>query len=97
MSQQKFNVYLKKVGEEAKINEPVIIKRFSGNEMIEIKKPKYAFMSSHMARRSCITILLQKGIAPTTVMKLSGHSDLKTLMKYENTSQDALVEALEKT
>jgi len=64
---------------------------------IEIKKPKHSFMSSHMARRSCITILLQKGVAPTTVMKLSGHTDLKTLMKYENTSHDALVEALEYT
>jgi integrase len=97
ISQQKFNDYLKKVGEEAKISEQVVIKRFSGNEMIEIRKPKYDFMSSHMARRSGITILLQKGVPLTTVMKLSGHSDVKTLMKYENTSQDALVEALEST
>jgi len=97
ISQQKFNENLKKVGEEVKINEPVIIKRFSGSVKIEIKKPKHSFMSSHMARRSCITILLQKGVAPTTVMKLSGHTDLKTLMKYENTSHDALVEALEYT
>jgi len=94
ISQQKFNDYLKKVGEEAKINDPVIIKRFSGKEMLEIKKPKHKFMSSHMARRSGITILLEKGIPPTTVMKLSGHTDVKTLMRYENTSQEALVEAL---
>jgi site-specific recombinase XerD len=48
-----------------------------------------------MARRSCVTILLQRGMAPTTVMKLTGHKDLKTSMKYENTSEEALVEALE--
>jgi hypothetical protein len=32
---------------------------------------------------------------PTTIMKLTGHTDLKTLMKYENTGDDALVDALE--
>ncbi len=95
ISQQKFNDYIKEVGEKAGIDEPVEIKRFSGKELIRIKKPKFAYISSHMARRTCITILLEKGIPPTTVMKLSGHSDLKTLMKYENTSKDALAEALE--
>jgi site-specific recombinase XerD len=59
-----------------------------------IKKPKYAFMSSHMARRTCVTILLEKGVPPTTVKRLTGHKDLKTLMKYENTGKDALAEAL---
>jgi len=28
-------------------------------------------------------------------MKLTGHTDLKTLMKHENTNEDALFEALE--
>jgi len=97
ISQQKFNEYLKKVGEEAKINDPVIIKRFSGNVKIERKKLKHSFMSSHMARRSCITFLLQKGMPPTTIMKLSGHTDLKTLLKYENNSHDVLMDALENT
>ena len=52
-------------------------------------------MTSHMGRRTFVTMLLQKGFPPTIVMKLTGHKDIKTLMKYENTSQDALVEALE--
>ena len=51
-------------------------------------------MTSHMARRSCVTILLQRGVPATTVMKLTGHKDLKTLMRYENTSEGALAEAL---
>lgn len=97
ISQQRFNDYIKDVGKLIKINESVEIKRFSGKELIVIKKPKYDFMASHMARRTCITILLQKGVPPTTVMKLTGHTDLKTLMKYENTSHNALVEALENT
>ena len=95
LSQQRFNDYIKKAGFKAGLNEDIVIKRLSGKRIIEIKKPKYAFISSHMARRSCVTILLQKGVPPTTVMKLTGHSDLKTLMKYENTSFNELVKALE--
>ena len=52
-------------------------------------------LSSHTARLSCITILLQKGVPVTTIMKLTGHTDVKTLMKYENTGDDALEDALE--
>jgi len=47
-------------------------------------------MSSHMARRTCITLMLEKGVAITTLQKLTGHSSVKTLMKYENTSNEAL-------
>ncbi|MBX2841005.1 MAG: site-specific integrase [Flammeovirgaceae bacterium] len=94
ISPQKFNDYIKEVGKLAEINDNVTIIRYSGNKEIKISKPKYEFMSSHMARRTAVTILLQKGVPPTTVMKLTGHADLRTLMKYENTSQDALEEAL---
>ena len=95
ISPQKFNDYIKEVGKEAEINEQVTIRRSSGKQRIEIKKPKYSFMASHMARRSFVTILLQKGLPPTTIMKLTGHKDLKTLMKYENTGDDAVIDALE--
>ena len=95
ISSQKFNDYIKEVGAVAEINESITIKRMSGNQRIEIIRPKHEFMASHMARRSCVTILLQRGVPPTTIMKLTGHTDLKTLMKYENTSDDALLNALE--
>ena len=32
---------------------------------------------------------------PTTIMKLTGYKDLKTLMKYENTGDEAVIAALE--
>ena len=97
ISQQNFNIVIKEVGKKAEIKSRVKIRRYSGNKLIEISKPKYKFMTSHMGRRTFVTILLQKGVPATTIMKLTGHKDLKTLMKYENTSQDALVEALGNT
>jgi site-specific recombinase XerD len=94
---QKFNDYLKEVGAKAKLNRQVRIKRYSGGKKITIEKVLYDFMSSHMARRTCVTHLLEDGVPPTTVMKLTDHQDLKTILKYENTSLKALKTALTKS
>jgi hypothetical protein len=86
ISQQKFNDYLKELGKLCGINEVVHIQRFSGSKKIIIEKPKYEFMSSHMARRTAVTILLSKNVPLTTVRKITAHADIRTLMKYENTN-----------
>lgn len=95
ISNQKFNDYIKEVGELARINEVIEIKRKSGAKNIVIKKMKWEFMSSHTARRTAVTLLLEKGVPATTVMKMTGHSNIRTMQKYENTSVEALVKALE--
>jgi site-specific recombinase XerD len=95
ISNQKFNNYIKEVGELAKINATVEIKRKSGARTVVLKKAKWEFMSSHTARRTAVTILLERGMPPTTVMKLTGHTSLRTMQKYENTSVAALMQALE--
>jgi integrase len=59
----------------------VTLKRYSGNKELIKSGPKYEFMSSHIARRTCITWLLEKNVPPTTIMKLTGHKDIKTLMR----------------
>ncbi|TAH21224.1 MAG: hypothetical protein EAZ08_04290 [Cytophagales bacterium] len=96
ISEQKFNEYIKEACQIAGIQEEVSIRRYSGKQAFDIAKPKYEFISSHSARRTGITLLLQKGVPPTTIMKVTGHEDLKTLMKYENTSDDAVFNAFNK-
>lgn len=97
ISGQKFNENIKKAGKEIEeFAKPVEIKRQYGAKEKTISKPLYKFISSHMARRTCVTILLQENVPPTTVMKLTGHSDLRTLLKYENTSDEALVNELQR-
>jgi len=97
ISNQKFNEYLKEIGELAELNHPVRIIRFSGVKEVAIRQPKYEFMSSHMARRTFVTILLEKGVPITVVQKITQHADIRTLMKYESHSQNALFESLKKT
>jgi site-specific recombinase XerD len=50
-----------------------------------------------MARRTFVTILLEKGVPLTVVQKITQHADVRTLMKYESHSQNALFESLKKT
>jgi integrase len=96
ISNQKFNDYLKEVGMLVGIDEPVRIIRFNGKKEIVIEKAKYDFMSSHMGRRTMVTILLSKGVPITLVQKITQHSDIRTLMKYESAGMDSLVDALNK-
>jgi integrase len=96
ISNQKFNDYIKEVGKLAKINEPVRIVRYNGKKEIVFEKPKYDFMSSHMGRRTMVTILLSKGVPISLVQKITQHSDIRTLMKYESAGMDSLVDALNK-
>jgi integrase len=96
ISNQKFNSYLKEVGALAKINTTVKIVRYIGKEEVIIEKVKFKFMSSHMGRRTAVTMLIAKGIPLPLVQLLTQHTDIRTLMKYNSTSMDSLINALNK-
>ena len=50
----------------------------------------------HVMRATFITNLLQKGVPPTTVAKLVGHSDLRQIMTYGAVTENMLEDALER-
>ena len=39
-------------------------------------------VSTHTARRTFITLALERGTRPEIVMRITGHKDIKTMMKY---------------
>lgn len=83
LSLQKFNDFLKEAGQAAKIDTPVKMVRYVGVKEIVLEGPKYTFLSSHTARKTCVSILLNVYNLPIThVLEITGHSDLKTLQKY---------------
>ena len=98
ITQQKFNDYLKVAAAEAKINEPTKIIRYVGvNEIVNIK-PKSQFLSSHSARRTCVSILLNDfNLNVVHVMGITGHTDIKTLQKYIHKDRTARREAISST
>ncbi|MDB4443251.1 site-specific integrase [Saprospiraceae bacterium] len=82
ISNQKMNVYLKEVCKMAKINTPITLTKYRGVERIEITQPKHKFISTHTARRTFVTLSLEKGMRPEIVMKITGHKAYKTFKKY---------------
>jgi integrase len=82
MSNQKMNDYLKELCQLCGIDEPVQRVRYLGSTRIESKAPKWEMVSTHTARRTFITLALERGTRPEIVMRITGHKDIKTMMKY---------------
>ena len=98
ISLTKFNFYLKKALEEAKISTPTTQSRWVGAKEIKITKPKFKWIGSHCARRTAVSLLLNVYNVPIThVLQITGHSDLKTLQKYINPDREARRKAISKT
>ena len=82
MSNQKTNLYLKLLGKYLDINEDTTKTMYRGAEAVVLNKPKHDFISTHTARRTFVTLSLEKGMRAETVMAITGHKDYKTMKKY---------------
>lgn len=82
ISHQKTNNIIKVICRLAKINEPITLVKYRGKERIEITKPKSDFITTHTARRTFVTISLEKGMKADTIMEITGHTSYKTFKKY---------------
>ncbi len=95
ISSQRMNDYLKELGQLAQITEPVRIVRYQGAKRVEDRGPKWQFLSSHMARRTFVTISLERGMRPEVVMSVTGHRSFKTMKKYIALTEQSKSEAME--
>jgi integrase len=82
ISHQKTNILIKDVCRKAEINEPITLVRYRGHERIEAIKQKCDFITTHTARRTFVTISLEKGMKADTIMEITGHTSYKTFRKY---------------
>jgi integrase len=77
-----YNSKLKRLLRDAGLTETVVITEFKNNIQIEHKLPKYEVISSHTARRTFITKLIQSGLSPSEIMIITGHNSRSSLDKY---------------
>jgi len=82
ISNQKFNDYLKDLFEELKLDRPITDVVVRNKVVFRTVSPLSAVISSHTARRTFITLCLNKGMPLQDVMKMSGHSDYKSMRPY---------------
>jgi integrase len=76
------NVYLKELGELAKLSSPRRVVYFMGSVRKEEVYPLYSLLTTHCARRTFVVNALALGIPAEVVMKFTGHSDFKAMKPY---------------
>jgi len=95
ISNQKYNDYLKELGELIGFKDPIKEVFFSGNERLESIKPFYEHITSHIGRRSFICNGLYMGIPVHIMMKWTGHSDYDSMRPYIDTVDSMRSKAME--
>lgn len=96
ISNQKMNKYLKELCELAEINSVVKTVKYQGTERIETIYKKYEVVGTHTARRTFISLSLQKGMKPEVIMAITGHSDYKMMKKYLKIADEHKREEMDK-
>ena len=82
ITNQKMNEYLKELGELAKINEIIEQHRYSGNNKKTTTTEKYNLITTHTARRTFVTLALEKGFRPEVVKEMTRHKNYATFKRY---------------
>jgi integrase len=82
ISNQKMNEYIKVACHLAGLKELTRTVNYMGSQRIETVQSKYETISFHTARRTFITLALEKGMRAEVIMEISGHKDYRTFKKY---------------
>lgn len=82
LANQKTNEYLKMIAQRAGLNSTIELEKYTGSKKVIINKAKYEFVTTHTARRTFVTLSLEKGMRPEVVMQITGHKDYRTFQRY---------------
>lgn len=90
ISEQKFREYLKEIFKLAGFTDLKIKSKKIGKEVYEKEVPMYELISTHTARRSFITIMLNSGVPAKAIMSITGHKSINNFQLYYKPSNDTL-------
>jgi integrase len=97
IANQKHNLYIKEVIDEAGFKHKVEKVIIRGKEVQRIPVLFKDMVSTHTARRTFITMLKRDGKSDKLISKITGHRDLKTLNQYYQVDDDSKKEAIAET
>ncbi|OGX85087.1 hypothetical protein BEN47_15325 [Hymenobacter lapidarius] len=58
--------------------------RYAGGQRRTERLRQYELLTCHTARRTFVTLALEAGLRPETVMKCTGHKSWETFKRYVN-------------
>lgn len=82
ISNQKFNEYLKELGQNCELTDPETLVYFVGNERKEKTYQKWELLTTHVGRKTFISNALFFNIPAEVIMAWTGHKDHKVMEKY---------------
>jgi integrase len=88
ISNQNLNYYIKELCQLAGIDQPIEIVRFHGKKRVVKTNPKYDLIHFHTARKTFVTLSLEKGMSAEEVMTISGHEDYKSFARYVKVTEN---------
>lgn len=88
-SNQKMNEYLKEICYLLGFDQTITLVYFKGKDRITEVKKKYELIATHTGRRTFICTALASGIPPEVVMRITGHSDYKSMQPYIDVTSKA--------
>lgn len=94
--EQKVNQYIKEIGRMAGIIEEIEVERSKGGRRFKEVLPKNQLIQTHTARRSAATNMFLSGIKPILIMKITGHSSEKDLLRYIRIGESKVIQLLSK-
>lgn len=97
ISNQKFNKYIKEIVKIAGFDENTKKIIRIGKEIKEDNIPMWKRVSSHTARRSFITIMLNAGVPPKIIMSITGHKSLPVFNAYYKPDSKARLQSMKNT
>jgi site-specific recombinase XerD len=96
ISEQKFREYLKEIFKIAGFTSLVVKSKKIGKNVYEEEVPKYQLISTHTARRSFITIMLNSGVPAKAIMNITGHKSINNFQLYYKPTNDVLSDFMQK-
>ncbi len=88
ISNQNLNYYIKELCKKAGINQPIEIVRFYGKKREVNTYAKHDLIHFHTARKTFVTLSLEKGMSAEEVMTISGHEDYKSFSRYVKVTEN---------
>lgn len=96
ISDQKTNEHLKVIGQLLEWDEVSFVEHYRGGEYESTPKKKWERLSTHLARKTFISVGLSRDIPLPMIMSISGHKDYKSIKPYIVFADKDKVEALNK-
>lgn len=96
ISNQKLNTYIKEVARLAGVDASTETLEFRGGKRNASYAPKWELLGCHTGRRTFVTLSLIAGINQFTIMKATGHTDMKSFMRYVDYNERNVIDEFAK-